>query len=311
MNDQEFRTAFENLTGNEPFPWQELLYEHFLDANFRSPCCLPTGLGKTAILAIWLIALANKPRKIPRRLVYIVNRRTVVDQATDEARRLRERLTDVPEILRSLQSLSVVASHIPLAISSLRGQFADNGEWRDDPARPAIIVGTVDMIGSRLLFSGYRCGFKSKPTHAGLLGQDALIVHDEAHLEPAFQQLLESIRNQQNQDGDSGRIKVIELTATARGKVMFSVSRRLRKPPSKLPPTLPNHFKKFGSGSLRRRESTFPHQKVKRKRLQTELANWQRNTRNLILVVPSSSSSSRSKTTQSSARHSRVRRFKC
>ena len=46
----------------------------------------------------------------------------------------------------------------PLAISTLRGQFADNAEWRDDPARPAIITGTVDMIGSRLLFSGYAVG---------------------------------------------------------------------------------------------------------------------------------------------------------
>ncbi|MEJ7639904.1 MAG: hypothetical protein WKF75_18525 [Singulisphaera sp.] len=35
------------------------------------------------------------------------------------------------------------------------------------------------MIGSRLLFSGYRIGFRSRPLHAGFLGQDALLVHDE------------------------------------------------------------------------------------------------------------------------------------
>jgi len=46
----------------------------------------------------------------------------------------------------------------PLAISTLRGELADNREWQTDPARPAIIVGTVDMIGSRLLFSGYGAG---------------------------------------------------------------------------------------------------------------------------------------------------------
>ena len=37
------------------------------------------------------------------------------------------------------------------------------------------------MIGSRLLFSGYRSSFKLRPLDAGLLGQDALLVLDEAH----------------------------------------------------------------------------------------------------------------------------------
>ena len=42
-----------------------------------------------------------------------------------------------------------------LPISTLRGQHVDNREWLDDPASTAIIVGTIDMIGSRLLFEGY------------------------------------------------------------------------------------------------------------------------------------------------------------
>lgn len=42
-----------------------------------------------------------------------------------------------------------------LPISTLRGQFVDNRDWLADPAAPAIVVGTVDMIGSRLLFMGY------------------------------------------------------------------------------------------------------------------------------------------------------------
>ena len=55
------------------------------------------------------------------------------------------------------------------------------------------------MIGSRLLFGGYRIGFKTNPLHAGFLGQDVLLVHDEAHLEPAFQVLIESIELEQAQ----------------------------------------------------------------------------------------------------------------
>lgn len=217
---EPFPDAFERLTGNPPFPWQSALFEMFLNGDFPETCTLPTGLGKTSIMAVWLIALAHRSEIIPRRLVYVVNRRTVVDQSTDEAQKLRENLPKCPEIVGALRALAVDPTDKPLAISTLRGQFADNAEWRDDPARAAIIAGTVDMIGSRLLFSGYRCGFKSKPTHAGLLGQDTILIHDEAHLEPAFQELLIAIKKEQrskrSEDFDFRKFHVMELTATAR-----------------------------------------------------------------------------------------------
>ncbi len=80
-----------------------------------------------------------------------------------------------------------------LPISTLRGAHVDNREWLDNPAAPAIIVGTVDMIGSRLLFEGYGVSRKMRPYQAGLLGVDALIVLDEAHLVPSFAHLLRGI----------------------------------------------------------------------------------------------------------------------
>ena len=194
------------------------------NSPFRKTCDLPTGLGKTSIITIWLLALAHRARAntligFPRRLIYVVNRRTVVDQATREAEKLRKVLIEKPEVatvVEALNSLALRATDSPLAISTLRGQFADNAEWRENPARPAVIVGTVDMIGSRLLFSGYGPGFKSRPLHAGFLGQDALVVHDEAHLEPAFQQLLEAIASEQKRSHEFATFHVIALTATAR-----------------------------------------------------------------------------------------------
>ena len=145
------------LTGNAPFPWQRALYERFVDGNIPASCNLPTGLGKTSVIAVWLIALATHPDKMPRRLVYVVNRRTVVDQTTEEVEKYLERSDcSIPEF----------------AVSTLRGQFADDGEWSADPSRPAVICGTVDMIGSRLLFSGYGVGMKGRPLHAAFLGQD-------------------------------------------------------------------------------------------------------------------------------------------
>jgi CRISPR-associated endonuclease/helicase Cas3 len=220
----DFDRHFELLTGNRPFPWQQSLYQHFIINKFPDTCTLPTGLGKTSIIPVWLIALAHASHIVPRRLAYVVNRRTVVDQATDEIKDIRDRL-ELPELKDLRAALSKLCSKpadSPLAISTLRGQFADNAEWTADPARPAVITGTVDMIGSRLLFSAYGAGFKRRPTHAALLGQDTLLIHDEAHLEPAFQQLLESIVAAQKSEqarsttSRSLNLRVMALTATPR-----------------------------------------------------------------------------------------------
>ena len=179
MNEFEFQERFERLTDHQPFPWQTRLFLEYFDQE-RLPAAVdvPTGLGKTAVAVLWLIAVLVG-RRLPRRLVYVVDRRAVVDQATAFVEKLRERL---PE-----------AERFP--ISTLRGQHIDNREWLDDPARPAIIVGTVDMLGSRLLFSGYGVSRKMRAYPAGLLGADTLVVLDEAHLVPPFEQLLEAVES--------------------------------------------------------------------------------------------------------------------
>ena len=241
-----FDRAFRELTGYDPMPWQAALYERCVKGDFPSSCCLPTGMGKTSIIHIWLIALAAAPTQVPRRLVYVVNRRTVVDQATREAENLRGNLPKTPALAEKLRRLCTEKSELPLAISTLRGQFADNGEWAADPARPAIVVGTVDMIGSRLLFSGYGCGFKSRPLHAGFLGQDVLLVHDEAHLEPAFQKLIERIQGEQEEGERTSKmpwpkLRVMALSATAREGTdeapcePFELTDEEKQPPAKIP----------------------------------------------------------------------------
>jgi CRISPR-associated endonuclease/helicase Cas3 len=174
--------------GETPFPWQEALLERMLKGEVPELIDIPTGLGKTAVMAIWLVARASGA-ELPRRLVYIVDRRAVVDQATDEALKLRDFVARDPSIRTALG----LGDDRSLPVSTLRGQYVDNREWLDDPAAPAIIVGTVDMIGSRLLFEGYRVSRKMRPYHAGLLGVDTLVVLDEAHLAAPFEHLLRSV----------------------------------------------------------------------------------------------------------------------
>lgn len=172
-----------------PFPWQLTLLDEFRNGKLRSALDLPTGLGKTSVMAIWLVARAfGAP--LPRRIIYVVDRRAVVDQATEVALSLRAFVEQAPEVRKQLG-----IANRSLPVSTLRGQYVDNREWLDDPAGPAIVVGTVDMIGSRLLFQGYGVSRKMRPYHAGLLGVDTLAVLDEAHLVPPFEKLLRDIAN--------------------------------------------------------------------------------------------------------------------
>ena len=202
-----FDRQFAALVGPRPFSWQRRLFERLVKGDLPSALDLPTGLGKTSVMAIWLIARAHEA-KLSRRLIYVVDRRAVVDQATTEAEKLREALEgkaehfgllDESTLAQAKQTAAELKKRLgfnerrKIPISTLRGAHIDNREWLDDPAAPAIIVGTIDMIGSRLLFSGYGVSRKMRPYHAGLLGADALVVLDEAHLVPPFERLLEAI----------------------------------------------------------------------------------------------------------------------
>ena len=126
-----------------------------------------------------------------------------MDQATEEVERLREclgrvvkdeSLTALRPVVAALVKAATVPDDCGVTVSTLRGKFADNHAWHLDPSRPAIIVGTVDMIGSRMLFAGYGgVGRNWRSLQAGLLLRDTWVVLDEAHLVPPFEFLLKGI----------------------------------------------------------------------------------------------------------------------
>jgi CRISPR-associated endonuclease/helicase Cas3 len=223
---RSFSDKFSRLTGHSPMRWQHRLFDRFMDGTIPAALDLATGLGKTSVMAIWLaaraLAVEDALKAIPRQLVYIVDRRAVVDQATEEAEKLRRALNGDAAHLK--RPLGLGSGTLP--ISTLRGAYVDNREWLDDPAVPAIVVGTVDMIGSRLLFEGYGVSRKMRSYHAGLIGADTLIVLDEAHLVPPFEALLWRIANGAKEFGprtdcDAGIVppfKLLSLSATGRSQ---------------------------------------------------------------------------------------------
>ena len=207
----------------DPFPWQVEIYREFRRGFVREePLYLPTGTGKTSVALLYLLALLEGA-PLPRRLVYVVDRRAIVDQTRDRITAWVRRLGSEPEPSKRIEALAAfppteAGGAIPVGV--LRGGAADSGEWRLDPARPSVIVGTVDMIGSRLLFSGYGDGRSRRAMHAGLIGQDATVVLDESHLSVPMAELLGSVSGMRRAGGElagAGGFRVMTMSATPAG----------------------------------------------------------------------------------------------
>ncbi len=113
--------------GESPFPWQLRLLRQLRQGKIPRSLAIPTGLGKTATMAIWLLA-RGLCASVPRRLVYIVDCRAVVDQATRVAEQLK---TWVAENVRVAAGLGLDGTDLP--VSTLRGKLVDNREWLEDP----------------------------------------------------------------------------------------------------------------------------------------------------------------------------------
>ena len=184
---------FRAIVGHDPWPWQRRLYAALVGGDVPDAVDLPTGLGKTITVLVLLLARLRNG-ELPRRIVYIVDRRAIVDQTAAAIGAWIDRIAELPPLVRAFDACAAFPAERPVGLGVLRGGLADDGVWRLDPARPAVVVGTVDMIGSRLLFTGYGDGRWSRPLHAGLLGHDAVVVLDEAHLAPRWGRFLARLR---------------------------------------------------------------------------------------------------------------------
>ena len=200
---------FRDVAGHDPWPWQRRLLERLVAGDVPPAIEIPTGCGKTASVLLALLARLANP-DLPRRIVYIVDRRAIVDQTAATIRVWTDRMAALPALCRAFDASAAFSAERPVTLGVLRGGLADDGAWRADPARPAVIVGTVDLVGSRLLFRGYGDGRSMRATHAGLLGHDALVVLDEAHLAPALETLLTTIGRLQG----TGAFRTMTLSAT-------------------------------------------------------------------------------------------------
>lgn len=214
---------FREIVGSDPYPWQRRMYGKFVEGDVPGAVDVPTGFGKTLCVLLFLLARVQNPA-LPMRVVYVVDRRAIVDQTAEAIRAWIGRIVALPALADAFDRCSAFARLSPcrpVQLGVLRGGLADDGEWRVDPARPAVVVGTVDMIGSRVLFSGYGDGRSRRPMHAGLLGHDSIVMLDEAHLSPAMDAFLRDVEGIQGHP----KFRTMTLSATgAKASTVFSLS---------------------------------------------------------------------------------------
>ena len=228
----DFAQWFESIHGYQPYPWQSRLVGEILahqdgdplNAGWPDVLDLPTGSGKTTAIDIAIYTQAANPIRAPRRIVYVVDRRAIVSQTADHVRKLQVSLLhpkgEVQErIAQDLRSRMAHASseRTPLLVAELRGGIALDDEWASEPDIPAVLISTVDQVGSRLLFRGYGVSPRMRPVHAGLLGNDCLWLLDEVHLSKPFALTLNQLKAMGDQRIKGGlpiRNGVVQMSAT-------------------------------------------------------------------------------------------------
>ncbi len=228
-----FGDYFCSLWPYEPFPWQLRLAKQIDERGWPECIDLPTASGKTACIDVAVFVLAcqanreTKDRTVGRRIFFTVNRRVIVDEAFDRAKKIAERLLKtvdenedgiLREVADALRAISGDTKAPPLDVAQLRGGIYRDRAWARSITQPIVVCTTVDQLGSRLLFRGYGVSQSMQPVHAALTACDSLILLDEAHVTRAFCQTMRLLSRYQRVRTDGGSVvppmRFVQMTAT-------------------------------------------------------------------------------------------------
>ncbi len=227
--------------GRPPYAWQQRAADDLRAGGWWPALRAPTGAGKTSLIDCWLHAVATTgPDRVGRRLVWVVDRRSVVDQVHAYASALVAQLVaaDTAAPLKAVVSAlrRIGGGADPRAVL-WRGGLDDESAiaMRDplDPAAVAVVVSTVDQLGSRLLFRGYGLGVGSRALHAGLLGVDTTVVLDEAHLSQPLRHTVARVAEIQHAAPRSPRppLRLCAISATHEAEGAFELTHVEREEP--------------------------------------------------------------------------------
>ena len=173
-----FDEFFERGAGFAPHAYQRTMAEA---DSLPDVVDVPTGHGKTAAIVLaWLWHWLRDTPPAARRLVITLPMRTLVEQTQRS-------------IERWLANLGLT-DRIDVVV--LMGGTARSiaNDWRANPDRPSILIGTVDVVVSKALVRGYATARHAYPMDAALLWNDCHVVIDETQLAAASTRTLRQVR---------------------------------------------------------------------------------------------------------------------
>jgi CRISPR-associated endonuclease/helicase Cas3 len=175
----------------------------------------PTGTGKTRVILAWLWRrlYGPDPGRTPRRLIYALPQRSLVDQVAGECGKW----------LGSLGLTDQVALHVVMG-----GAKASLGEWREDIHKPAIVVGTVDSLVSKALNRGYGIGRAIYPIDFALATNGVAWVIDEIQLCPESTTTLRQVAAFARRFGTAEPFSLTCMSATVPDGLLETVDNRPR-----------------------------------------------------------------------------------
>ena len=205
-----FSDWFVRITDKQPFPYQERLAT---EPEFPLLLDMITGAGKTAaVILAWLWRRRFHPdrairQKTPRRLVYCLPMRTLVEQTYTEVEKWRQKALLTNEVELHLLMGGAVSQR-----------------WDIYPERDCILIGTQDQLLSRALNRGYGMSRYRWPVHFALLNNDCLWVMDEVQLMGAGLRTSAQLQGFREEFETYGIARSLWMSATLNSEILQTVN---------------------------------------------------------------------------------------
>jgi CRISPR-associated endonuclease/helicase Cas3 len=208
-----FESFFWQATGFQPHAYQARVARDGLPDTLWAP----TGTGKTGLILAWLWRRLCGPDPVragtPRRLIWALPQGALLEPVSAEIRGW----------LANLELADHVALHV---VTGARGENV--GDWREDAHRPAIVVGTVDMLLSKALNRGFGVSRPMWPIDFALSVNGAHWVVDDARLCP---QSVTTLRRVAGLAGETGTAEPFGMTLLSGRPAGLRIFQRLPADP--------------------------------------------------------------------------------
>ena len=210
----EFEAWFKKTTEQDPYPYQ---IRFATGEKLPDLVDVPTGVGKTAMAVLgwlWRRRFADTAVRTatPRRLVYCLPMRVLVEQTVENSEKW----------INALVGVQYIAPVSAPKVYTLMGGEIDM-DWDAYPEADAILVGTQDQLLSRALNRGYAMSRYRWPMHFALLNNDCLWIMDEVQLMGAGLATTAQLQAFREKLGAYGPAQSIWMSATLKTEALVTI----------------------------------------------------------------------------------------